>query len=244
MFAKRGECSVCRHKDCPAINAELTAGASTREIAEKHPDLSKSSVARHAALHLIHDDTTGQSNAGARQLEDAARRLLSASERKGDRRSTLDALKLLHEMQVRRRIAAAASSASPGGNDEPQGNSRRRSPESLCETLREIYGIKKGRAWQPPSSDERCIEELRSLVERRADTDPISCALATRLASRVLNRPLDEATEREVARLEVAEEADVQKMVGEANGDEGIDNEPSDGGDERHIDSPDVDDHG
>jgi hypothetical protein len=130
-------------------------------------------------------------------LIDATERALARCERKADTNGMMSALKLLNELRKRHRAAELAPLASPSASSPHQRPpEERRDVGWLVEELKRIYGIKKDRV--PPSSDALCVEQLKSLVERRADTDPISCALATRLASRVLNRPLDEETEREV----------------------------------------------
>jgi len=149
----------------------------------------------------------------------------------------MSALRLLCELKKRHRIQSAASAAT---ERQPE-----RDPQTLVEKMRQIYGL--NRKFQATvyehqySSDERLLEQLRAFCEKRADVDPTSAALATRLASRILQVPLDEQTEAQVARLEVTEEDDVQEMVGEDNADEGTDTGPSDGGNERHVDNPDVD---
>ena len=244
MFQK--QCSLCCHEKRAQIDAELFAGAATREIAEKY-SLSKSAVARHAALHFVHDDTTGQSDAGARQLEDAARRLLAASERKGDRRSALDALKLLHEMQVRRRIAAA--SVSP---DEPQ-----KDPQDLVQQMKAIYGLKdRLRPIQirviedvPKMGDRKLVEQLKGLLERTVDTRPKVAAAATLLASLLLDEELDAETAGEVKNLLAGlgeENHGTAQLAEGANEGERIDAddiERSGASNKYHRNKPDVDDH-
>jgi hypothetical protein len=205
MF-KRQQCSVCGHSAQARIDAELAAGAAQRDIAERY-SLSKSAVARHAALHFVHDDTTGQSDDGARQLEAAARRLLAASERKGDRRSTLDALKLLNEMRVRRCIAAASS---PSASSPEQPHEQKRDVNWLCSQLMEIYGI---RGNPEEREDERLIAMLKARVMRE-DCDGKISAVCTLAASLISGRPLDQESKTQVRRLlEVGDEVEIVGVV-------------------------------
>ena len=239
---RSGACTACSHRERSKIDALLASGAGIVEVASRF-GLSKSALGRHCQRHLAHG-LSDESAVAVKQLIDSTQRALYRAERKGDERTVMDCLRLLTSLRTQSRIisASASSASAPAVEQLPEG----KDPDDLVRTLKSIYGIgdRKYRAevfehqW---SSDERLLEQLRAFVEKRANVAATSAAIATRLASRILNRPLDEKTELEVTRLEVAEEADAQEMVGEADGGEGIDTGPSDRGDERHVDNPDVD---
>ena len=50
-------CTICRHPERPAIEAELKAGASYRDIARRH-SASKDAISRHHANHMQRPTTT------------------------------------------------------------------------------------------------------------------------------------------------------------------------------------------
>jgi hypothetical protein len=248
IFAKTNQCRICASVHRAEVDAMLAAGAGLREVAVRF-GFSTAGVGRHSLRHAPDDDANA-ADAGLKRLIDATERLLTRSERKGDSSGVMAALKLLAELRKRGRIESA--SARPQANsvnaDDNKPQPEERDATWLVSRMKQIYGIgdRKHRAVlyeHKFTNDERCVEQLGGLVKRRADSDPTTAALATRLASRILQVPLDEQTEAQVARLEVTEEADAQEMVGEADGNEGIDTGPSDRGDERHVDNPDVDDH-
>ena len=238
------QCKVCSSPHRSVVDAKLAAGGSLREIARQF-GFSVSGLHRHSQRCFV--EGAAESDNSGRQLEDAAKRLLAACERKGDRKGQLDALKLLNEMRVRRRISSASASTPASAERPHEGKSK--DPADFIAKLKRIYGLEKWKVsativehvW---SNDERLVEALRWFVDRRADSDPTSAAIATKLASRILGRALDQQTEREIARLEAAEDDDVQGMVGEVSDTEdeaGADDERAEPSDEREPEPPELD---
>lgn len=99
-MAPRPHCAVCAHPDVTAINADLTAGRSVRDIAGRYEGVSKSRVQQHktdcvapvvggrAALERIQLDAV-QASAGREQQRGTVRIL---AERELDRAQELAAL--------------------------------------------------------------------------------------------------------------------------------------------------------
>jgi hypothetical protein len=245
----RTQCKICSSTLRSEVDAMLAAGSALREIATRF-NFSVSGIHRHSQKCFVEGAT--ESDTELRQLQDAARRQLARCERSGDRRGVTDSLKILAELRRRDRIASASSTRSPV--QPPEGNQK--NPSDLVSELRRIYGLNgprwdEGIAHRPrtQAATQQWVEHLGKLVEETGDSEPQIAAAATVLASLLLNEPLERESRDEVRRLlEVGDEIEIVGVVeeGKNRGADGerIDNEPSDGGDERHIDSPDVDDHG
>jgi hypothetical protein len=201
---KSGACTACSHPKRSKIDAQLAAGASIVEVASAF-GLSKSALHRHCQRHLA-DGLSDESAVAVKQLIASTQRALYRAERKGDERAVMDCLRLLTTLRTQSRIAAASAQLRPGRDLEEPERRPERDPQTLVEKMRQIYGLNRKfqatvyeHAW---TSDERLIEQLGGLVARRTDSDPVTAAIATQLASRILNRPLDGKTELEVKRLE------------------------------------------
>jgi hypothetical protein len=244
MFGKRSLCSLCRHKNVEAINADIRADVPSREIAERY-DVSKSAAARHA-MHLLVVDPD-DSDDGLKSMLDSAQRALRRAEAKGDHKGVLESLRFLGELRKRGRIHRAVST------EQPQ---ERKNPQDLVAQLKQIYGLKGqgsdraiGKRTRTVPSDAELVEILRERVLRDG-TRPEIAAVATRLASLLLKVPLDAATERDVRQFEGGEYElggmveTTDKLGADAGESADERDESRDGDDERHIDSPDVDDHG
>ena len=205
MMFKRQQCSVCGHSKRQAIDAELAEGIATREIASKF-GLSKSAVQRHAMLHVV-DVDDGSGDHAIKSLLVSAQKALRRAESRGDHKAVLEALRLLAELRKRNRIQSAASASTEHPYKE------KRDEKWLVEELKRIYGLK-GANWDArlaqreadarKTPDETLVELLGLFVERCSDAT--TAAIATRLASRILNEPLDSSTERVVTRLEQSED--------------------------------------
>jgi hypothetical protein len=237
----KSQCKICGSRHRVAVDRLLAEGVGLREVAARF-NFSPSSVGRHSLRHVANDGSGDEADIATKRLVESAERTLHRAQRKGDERTVMDALRLLATLRQRNRIR----SASP---ERAEGNPKKQN--DLVEQLRSIYHLR-GEHWDkrivqqekglPESTNEKLIEQLRGYVERCGDTDAVSAALCTRLASRVLRVPLHKETEVEVSRLEAAAESDngmenLVEKTDESDADEGA----SDASDERHKDSPDAD---
>src|SRR5215470_2073284 len=179
-----GKCGICRSEARQKVDLALRKGVSVREIA-RLSHFSRATVFRHK-LHVKNAPRRPQSD-DLKSLR-AWRRILRAAMKAGDVGSAMRAQERVDA--ILNRAALKEPSESPAAPDRA----------NYIRAVRSALGFSD----EPPiriaydhNAIPTLVDQLHALVRAVADDDPTTAAIATRLASRLLKKPLDEKTERD-----------------------------------------------